>query len=121
MKQKAGVPRLLEIADEKRGLLIVSAALSSVSAISMLAPYASVYFILKELLEYAANPALSNGDYMIRWGVIALFGLLVSLVTMYAGGMASHLAAFRILYGLRVRLASHIGKLPLGWLSGTST
>ncbi|WP_068793797.1 ABC transporter ATP-binding protein [Brevibacillus laterosporus] len=121
MKQKTGVPRLLEIAGEKRGLLIVSALLSTVSAISMLVPYASVYFILKELLEYASNPVLANGDLMIRWGVIALLGLLVSLVTMYAGGMASHLAAFRILYGLRVRLASYIGKLPLGWLSGTST
>ena len=35
--------------------------------------------------------------------------------------MASHVAAFRILYGLRVRLSEHIGRLPLGYLNGTST
>ena len=35
--------------------------------------------------------------------------------------MSSHVAAFRILYGLRVRLSEHIGKLPLGYLSNTST
>jgi ATP-binding cassette subfamily B protein len=35
--------------------------------------------------------------------------------------MASHVAAFRILYGLRVRLASHLGKPHPGSLSHTST
>ena len=35
--------------------------------------------------------------------------------------MASHVAAFRILYGLRVKLSEHIGKLSLGFLSDTST
>ncbi|HBZ80386.1 MULTISPECIES: ABC transporter ATP-binding protein [Brevibacillus] len=121
MSEKKGVLRLLEIADEKRSLLIVSAILSSLSAICMLVPYASVYFILQELLLHASSVADADGAYMIRWGVIALFGLVGSLILMYAGGMVSHIAAFRILYGLRVKLASHIGRLPLGWLSGTST
>ncbi|MFG0216059.1 ABC transporter transmembrane domain-containing protein, partial [Brevibacillus porteri] len=121
MQPKKGVRRLLEIADEKRGLLVVSAILSSLSAICMLVPYASVYFILRELLTHAASPAMADGAYMIRWGVIALLGLVGSLIMMYAGGMVSHIAAFRILYGMRVKLASHIGRLPLGWLNGTST
>ncbi|TQK74824.1 ATP-binding cassette subfamily B protein [Brevibacillus sp. AG162] len=121
MQPKKGVRRLLEIADEKRGLLVVSAILSSLSAIGMLVPYASAYFILRELLTHAASPAMADGAYMIRWGVIALLGLVGSLVMMYAGGMVSHIAAFRILYGMRVKLASHIGRLPLGWLNGTST
>ncbi|WP_312115133.1 ABC transporter ATP-binding protein [Brevibacillus reuszeri] len=121
MAQKKGVLRLLEIADEKRGLLVVSGILSSLSAICMLVPYASVYFILEELLMHAQAPATAEGAYMIEWGVIALGGLLGSLLLMYAGGLVSHIAAFRILYGLRVKLASHIGRLPLGWLNGTST
>ncbi|AJS59333.1 ABC transporter ATP-binding protein [Paenibacillus sp. IHBB 10380] len=121
MTKKAGIARLVEIADEKRGLLIVSAALASLSAICMLIPYVSVYFILKELLQHASNAALVDGDMMIRWGIIALLGVIGGLVTMYAGGMASHVAAFRILYGLRVKLSAHIGRLPLGWLNGTST
>lgn len=121
MKNKTGVTRLLEIAGEKRGLMIVSGLLSSLSAVCMLVPYASVYFILKELLEHAASPDLVDGAKMIRLGVIALTGLAVGLVTMYAGGMVSHIAAFRILYGLRVKLSGHIGKLPLGWLNDKST
>ncbi|MBP1997081.1 ATP-binding cassette subfamily B protein [Paenibacillus eucommiae] len=121
MSSKKGMARLLEIAGEKRGLLIFSCFLSSISAVCMLVPYASVYFILKELLEHAANPSNADGSFMVRWGVIAIIGLVGSLVMMYAGGMASHIAAFRILYGLRIKLSEHIGGLPLGWLNGTST
>lgn len=121
MTRKSGLTRLLEIAGEKRGLLIVSGLLSSLSAVCMLVPYASVYFILEELLEHAASPASANEAMMIHWGVIALIGFAAGLITTYAGGMAAHVAAFRILYGLRVKLARHIGKLPLGWLNRHST
>lgn len=121
MTNQSGVTRLLEMAGEKRGLMLVSGLLSSISAVCMLVPYASVYFILKELLEHAASPALADGAKMIRFGVIAFIGLAAGLITMYAGGMVAHIAAFRILYGLRVKLTGHIGKLPLGWLNGKST
>lgn len=121
MTNKTGVARLLQIAGEKRGLLILSGLLSALSAASMLLPYISVYFILQELLEHASTPTGVDAGFMIRWGVIALLGLLGSLLTMYAGGLTSHIAAFRILYGLRVKLSSHIGKLSLGWLNGTTT
>ncbi|MGC6583788.1 ABC transporter ATP-binding protein [Paenibacillus sp. Dod16] len=121
MTNKTGVARLLEIAGEKCGLLIVSCLLSSLSAVCMLVPYASVYFILEELLEHAASPASANEAMMVRWGVIALIGFAAGLITTYAGAMAAHVAAFRILYGLRVKLARHIGKLPLGWLNRHST
>ena len=58
---------------------------------------------------------------MIRWGWIAFAGLTGGLLLLYASLMASHIAAFRILYGLRIKLAEHIGRLPLGYLNGTST
>jgi len=35
--------------------------------------------------------------------------------------MFSHVAAFRILYGLRIKLAEHLGKLSLGYLNSSST
>lgn len=58
---------------------------------------------------------------MIRWGWIAFGGLIGGLLLLYASLMSSHVAAYRILYGLRVRLTEHIGRLPLGYLNGTST
>lgn len=120
-KKKSGIPRLLEFAEEKRGLLIVSGILSSISSISMLVPYISVYFILAELLKNAFNPSLADGALMLHWGVIALIGLICGIVSMYFSGLCSHMAAYRILYGLRVKLSIHIGKLPLGYFTKNST
>ena len=121
MKKKKGLSRLLEIAGEKRGLLIGSAMLSSVSALCMLMPYLAIYFILKELLRNAATPTLIDEAEVIRWGITALLGLIGGLVTMYASGMCSHVAAYRILFGLRVKLSNHIGRLSLGYLNRNST
>ncbi|WP_276357504.1 ABC transporter ATP-binding protein [Cohnella caldifontis] len=121
MTRKKGIARLLEIAGERRKLLIASGLFSALSAVCLLVPYVSVYFILKELLEHAASPASADGAKMIRWGVTALVGFVAGLVAMYAGGLTAHIAAFRILYGLRIKLTGHIGKLPLGWLNGQST
>lgn len=50
MSNKTGMVRLFELAGEKGGLILVSGLLSAISAILILVPYASVYFILKELL-----------------------------------------------------------------------
>lgn len=87
----------------------------------MLVPYWAIYEILKELLSHGGNPPGADGEAVIRWGWTAFGGLVGGLVLLYAALMSSHVAAFRILYGLRVRLSEHIGKLPLGYLSNTST
>ncbi len=120
-KKKQGLPRLLEIAGQKKGLLLLAGLLSAGSAVCMLVPYWAVYEVLKELLTHGGNPAASDGAVMIRWGWIAFGGLAGGLVLLYAALMSSHIAAFRILYGLRVRLSEHIGRLPLGYLNNTST
>ena len=120
-KKKEGLSRLFEIAGQRKGLLILASLLSAVSAVCMLVPYCAVYEILKQLLSHGVNPAVSDGTCMMRWGWIAFGGLVGGLVLLYAALMSSHVAAFRILYRLRVRLSEHIGKLPLGYLNNTST
>ena len=120
-KKKQGLSRLLEIAGQKKGLLLLAGLLSAGSAGCMLVPYWAVYEILGELLAHGGNIPEADGAAMIRWGWTAFLGLAGGLVLLYAALMASHVAAFRILYGLRVRLSEHIGRLPLGYLTHTST
>jgi ATP-binding cassette subfamily B protein len=115
IKQKTGISRILELAGQKKTLLILSGILSTASVILLLGPYFSVYFVLSSLLQNAAGLAPLNGDEMIRWAVIGLGSLLAGYFFMYTGGMCSHIAAFRILYGVRVKFADHIGRLPLGF------
>ena len=120
-KAKTGLSRLFEIAGQKKGMLLLAGTLSAGSAICMLVPYWAVYEVLKDLLTRGGGPDAAHGAEMIRWGWIAFGGLVGGLVLLYAALMSSHVAAFRILYGLRVRLSEHIGKLPLGYLNHTST
>lgn len=120
-KKKKGLSRLFEIAGQRKGLLILAGLLSAGSAVCMLVPYWAVYEILKELLSHGSNLSASDGTGITYWGWIAFGGLVGGLVLLYAALMSSHVAAFRILYGLRVRLSEHIGKLPLGYLNNTST
>ena len=120
-KKKKGLSRLFEIAGQRKGLLILAGLLSAGSAVCMLVPYWAVYEILKELLSNGSNLSALDGTDMMRWGWIAFGGLVGGLILLYAALMSSHVAAFRILCGLRVRLSEHIGKLPLGYLNNTST
>lgn len=68
-KKKEGLSRLLEIAGQKKGLLLLAGLLSVGSAMCMLVPYWAVYEVLKELLLHGSNPVLANGTEMIRWGM----------------------------------------------------
>lgn len=114
-KNGGGLARLLEIAGERKWLLVLAGVLSGLSALCMLVPYWSVYELIKLLILNF------NADAAISWGVVALVGLVAGLVFLYASLIASHTAAFRTLYGLRLRLSEHIGRLPLGFLSNSST
>lgn len=120
-KKKEGLSRLFEIAGQKKSLLLLAGLLSAGSAVYMLIPYWAIYRILYELLNHGRELSSIDETNMIRWGWIAFGGLIGGLLLLYASLMASHVAAYRILYGLRIRLTEHIGRLPLGYLNGTST
>ena len=114
-KNKTGIPRLLEIAGEKRGMLILSSLLSVLSTALQMVPYAGVYFIIEELLHHAADLGQADIGLIRSWGLWSLIALAGALIFLYASTMASHVSAFRILYHLRVRLADHLAKLPMGY------
>ncbi|WP_432377179.1 ABC transporter ATP-binding protein [Bacteroides hominis] len=120
-EKEKGLPRLFEIAGEKKGLLILAGVLSALSACCMLIPYLAVYQVLNNLLENAGEINNVDKEYLTDWGWIAFAGLIGGLLLLYGALMSSHMAAFRILYGLRVRLSEHIGRLPLGYLNNSST
>jgi ABC-type multidrug transport system, ATPase and permease components len=120
-KKKAGIPRLLEIADAKRGLLVLACFLAVISSLLMLTPFLSAYHILKELLRNAADPSANDVNLLLFWAIAAFVALLAALALLYAGAIASHYAAFDILYNLRIRLARHLAALPMGFHTREST
>ena len=95
-KKKAGIARLLELSGQKKGLLMVSSVLATLHALLTMVPYVLIYYILKELIDGRIdNPDITT---WLSWAFVAV---VISGIAMYASAMASHVAAFNILYGLR--------------------
>lgn len=119
-KKKKGIPRLLEVSGERNTPMAVSVFLSVAGTICQLSPFVSVYKIMVELLSHAASGGAIRTGYMIQWAVYGLFGLVVGYILAYAGGMLSHMFAYRVICGGRLKVAEHIGKLPMGYMSSNS-
>ena len=115
--KKSGIPRLLELAGEKKSLLVWGCILSTLSVFFQIIPFWAVYNIMAELLQNAADFSKADTSFMLSWAVKGLLGLLLAYAFMYFGGMLGHTAAYRTLYGIRVRLSNHISELPLGWFN----
>ncbi len=115
VRPKTGIARLLELAASKRPLIISSAIMSALASVASFIPHIAIYYVVREIL--AAYPDFSGMDVqkIIRFGWIAFGGILLNILLYFIALMFSHLAAFGTLYDLKVKFASHIAKVPLGF------
>lgn len=116
-KRKTGLARLIEIAGTKRRLLIGAMLLAVITAIVQFVPIIAVYNILIELVEHALDPSLIDKAYIWLWSYIALGAFFAFGVLTFASLMLSHIAAFNILYEIRMQLVQKMVRLPLGFFS----
>lgn len=116
-KRKTGLARLIEIAGTKRRLLIGAMLLAVITAVVQFVPIIAVYNILIELAEHALDPSLIDKAYIWLWSYIALGAFFAFGVLTFASLMLSHIAAFNILYEIRMQLAQKMVRLPLGFFS----
>ena len=116
-KRKTGLARLIEIAGTKRRLLIGAMLLAVITAIVQFVPIIAAYNILIELAEHALDPSLIDKAYIWLWSYIALGAFFAFGVLTFASLMLSHIAAFNILYEIRMQLVQKMVRLPLGFFS----
>ncbi|WP_342480710.1 ABC transporter ATP-binding protein [Paenibacillus sp. FSL L8-0340] len=121
MKGNSEALGLLKTVSGKKGLLVTASIFTILSSLLQVVPFAAVYRIIEELLLHAQDIGGINKNLVVQCGIIALLSLLGSLITLYIGGMCSHIAAFNILYELRVRLSDHVAKVPMGYHTRTAT
>ena len=119
-KPKQGIPRLLEISGEKNTPFAASVLLSILGTLCQLVPFLSIYQVMAELLRHTATGSALHTDFMIRRALYGLAGLIVGYVLAYAGGMMAHTFAYRVICGVRLKVAEHIGKLPMGYVTNNS-
>ncbi len=115
-KKKSGIARLLELSGQKKGLLLASCVMATVHALLTMVPYILIFYILKELL----NGRITNPN-IHAWLIWAFAAIVISAVMLYSSGMAAHIAAFNILYGLRCNITDKLGRLPMGYLRNRSS
>ncbi len=120
-KPKSGVSRLLEIAGTKKWWLFSSMFLAVISTITQFIPVVAVFKILTHLALNAANPEMIDKQFVWHWAYIALAGIIFFGLLVYTSSMLSHIAAFNILYELRVVIARKLVKLPMGFFTKRAT
>lgn len=117
----SGIKRLFEIAGTKKKFLIASMLLTVAATALQFVPVTAVYFIISELAGHASNIHEADASRLYRLGFISLGAVGIAGVMLYAAFMCSHIAAFNILYELRVRLSEKLTKLSMGFFSNSTT
>lgn len=114
-KSKTGLARCMELASDRKGLIFLSALLSSLAAIASFIPYIAVYFMIREILNVFHDLVQLDMGRIMNYGWLALAGIVANILLYFLAIFSSHIAAFGTLYDLKVLFADHITKIPLGY------
>lgn len=106
--------RYTDGSERRMGLSVI---LSIISVIGGLVPY---YCIYRGADLYIRNIGQVPVHEIIRWCIFALIFYGVKIVCFSASTWISHIAAYHILEGLRLRLTDRFLKAPLGDVEGHS-
>lgn len=114
-KPKTGLARCMELASDRKGLIILAAVLSSLAAIASFIPYIGVYFMIRSIIGVFPDLGQLDMGRIMSYGWMALAGILANILLYFLAIFSSHMAAFGTLYDLKVLFADHITKIPLGY------
>lgn len=121
-KQKqGGIAALFSIARQKPRAWQRSIIFSVLGILLEAFPYICIYAIIRLVLAAAAAGTQPDAAVIWWWGGLTLLSLVLSVTCTLVGGYSAHKSAFRLIYGLRRRVLAHLGSLPMGYFSSTST
>lgn len=105
----SGMAGLAEFARPALGRFLLAGMLSAVAALLSLVPFWAIYRTVDEVVT--GSP--TRGD--LWWlALVALLGVVARFVVFGVAIAVSHVAAYEVLYGIRLRLADHLARVPLG-------
>lgn len=115
MDFRSNLKFLLNISGKERYKLYISSILSVLSSLLSIVPYLLMSSIIVELLNETV-------DYeQLKSHVILVCGIVVCrMIIFLASGIFSHIAAFTILYELRLKVVEHLAKLNMGFFTGST-
>ena len=121
MKQKkpSSLTRILGYAGGHKNLTILGCVLSALSAVLGLAPYLCVWLVARSVLS--TWPSLDGAGDLGRFGWMAVWFAIGSILLYFAALMSTHIAAFRTARNIRRAAMTHVLKLPLGFFTGNQS
>ncbi|GAB6109925.1 ABC transporter ATP-binding protein [Fusibacter bizertensis] len=112
MNFKSNLSFLLQQSGREKFKLYLSAILSIINSLMAIIPYVLVYTLILELLKADMNYETIKS--------LAIWVVILAIVRMFiflASGVFSHIAAFSILYELRMKVVKHISTLEMGFFT----
>lgn len=116
-KKDSWLKVLLSYTDGSGRRLGTSIVLSIISIVSGLMPY---YCIYRGIDLYIRNMDQAPVQDIVKWCLFALLFYVIKVISFSASTWISHIAAYHILEGLRLRLTDRFLKAPLGEVEGHS-
>lgn len=103
---------LLNLTKEKKVPITICVILASLGSILLIVPFALIFKIVDYYLQLGAG---ASAEPVLKWLGIAFGALVLRYALIISSFVFSHIAAFDLLYNIRVRLTKHIGTLPMGF------
>ena len=116
--KKNAVMRVFQTAQCSSARYIIGVACSSVSILLSGVPFYTIYQIVRIFLEASLNNTAVDVSAAWLWAGITLASIAVGIVLSIIGSFVCHSCAFHALYGLRMRILNHMGRLNLGFFTG---
>lgn len=116
--KKNAVLRVFQTARCSSARYIIGAACSSVSILLSGVPFYTIYQIVRIFLEASLNNTAVDVSAAWLWAGITLASIAVGIVLSIIGSFVCYSCAFHALYGLRMRILNHMGRLNLGFFTG---
>lgn len=107
---------LVRYIKRKKQLLVFSAVLATLSTLVQFVPFYCIYKIIELLMRNDFS-----GNQMILWSLISIASLILGMILLYISSMCSHVAAFDILYEIRMDILQHLSKVPMGYFTKHSS
>lgn len=115
-KKKNSLKLLLELSSPEKTRLAVAGLLVFISSLCSVGPYYIVFILIDKIL----HPPFVLDDFLM-YGYMAGGFIVGQLVFSGIAMTQSHIAAFNILFDLRVKLANKMLRLPLGYFTKTTS
>ena len=118
-KKQGSLTRILRYAGNYKRLTVLGCVLSALSAVLGLIPYVCIWLVARSVLD--TWPGFAGIGDLTRWGILAVWFAIGSIVLYFAALMATHIAAFRTARNIRATAMAHVLKLPLGFFAGNQS